>query len=138
MENLFTLFKEHWSEISLAVGAVGTYFLGKKERVLKVTLTENDIKKGELDNMDGALKIYRRMLDDLGKDLEKLNIAYQELYTRFAIATDELKEKDRKILSLSVENKLLIKQIRTCEFNCNFKDELIKDIKNQTNDEINK
>ena len=118
---LLILLRDYWSEISLSFGAVATYFLGRNKRKQESEVGENEIVKGELENVDGALKIYRRMLDDLGHDLEKLNEAYNELYTKFTVATDKIQLYEKKIKSLSFENKMLMKQINTCEFDCEYK-----------------
>lgn len=55
----------NWSEISLAIGGVGAFLVGKRTR-------KNDNESGELQNIEKVREIEKQLLEDMDDQIEKL------------------------------------------------------------------
>lgn len=110
---------QSWLPVLTLVGTVAGpaigYALGKRSRGI-----EN--KKGDLENIDKILHIYRESLDDFKSKLDDIYRAYDKLENMYTGAMEE-------ITKLKLENKLLKEEraemfahIRTCNYKCNIKD----------------
>jgi len=118
---ILQIFKPYINEITLSISGVIAYLFGRNKRLLEEQKDESDIKHSELDNVQGALGIYRIMLDDLKLKLDAVNLAYNELERKLEFEMIKAKQYEMKIERLDKENRELMKTINTCEFECKFK-----------------
>jgi hypothetical protein len=118
---ILQIFKPYINEIILSISGVIAYLFGRNKRLLEEQKDESDIKHSELDNVQGALGIYRIMLDDLKLKLDAVNLAYNELERKLEFEMIKAKQYEMKIERLDKENRELMKTINTCEFECKFK-----------------
>ena len=118
---ILQIFKPYINEIILSISGVIAYLFGRNKRLLEEQKDESDIKHSELDNVQGALGIYRIMLDDLKLKLDAVNLAYNELERKLEFEMTKARQYEIKIERLDEENRELMKTINTCEFECKFK-----------------
>jgi len=62
---LFTFLKEHWSEITLAVGGVASFFAGRRSQNNNDTLAE-------LNNIEKVREIEKSLLADMEEQINKM------------------------------------------------------------------
>lgn len=96
-------FVNNFKDIAYLVGAVVTFFLGRKIRVLNVKKEEASVQTTELDNVEAALKIYRVMLSDLQQKLTEAEQAYQVLEQRFQSSLEEKRALEEENIKLKQE-----------------------------------
>ena len=89
---ILQIFKPYINEIILSISGVIAYLFGRNKRLLEEQKDESDIKHSELDNVQGALGIYRIMLDDLKLKLDAVNLAYNELERKLEFEMIEAKQ----------------------------------------------
>jgi cell shape-determining protein MreC len=122
---IYAALKPYIGEIILSIGTVVAYLFGKKKRILSDAQDINKVKGGELDNVQGALGIYRAMLDDIKVKLEDLNHAYHALEIKLEFEMEKVKAYESKIKSLDKENRELILLINSCPVECNMKKKIV-------------
>lgn len=96
--------KDNFKDFLYIIGAVVSFFVGKRLRKLNVQKEEVSVQAGELDNVEAALKIYRTMLNDLQARLKEAEAAADMIEKRYHKAVEEKEQ-------LLEENKQLKQQL---------------------------
>jgi chromosome segregation ATPase len=126
MVTIVSIIKPYAGEIILSLGSVAAYILGRRKRNLEEAQDSNKVKGGELDNVQGALVIYRGMLADIKTKLDDLNGAYNALEIKLEFEMEKVKAYETKIRNLDKENKELMLLINSCPSDCNKKKKHLK------------
>lgn len=108
--------------------AIGTYFLGGRNRRATDTQAEQNAKTTELDNVQSALGTYREMLGNLREDLLRINKSYDEIeekltetlatVRRLKVDNEGLKHKNKKLIVENVELKTLVEKLEAKAARC--------------------
>jgi hypothetical protein len=108
--DVLDIIESNWKDLLYIGGAITTFFLGKKSRKRTAKKEEVFIQSSELDNVETALDIYRKMLQDLRASLKEAEEAYEILERRFQNTLDEKR-------ALIEENIMLRKEINELKSN---------------------
>ena len=92
---------KHITEIILLFTNILAFFIGTRKRKATDEQAENAAKKGELENVQDALKMYREMMTDLKGQLDDAAETYQLLEAAF----EEIVKKEK---SCRLENEKLL------------------------------
>ena len=103
--DMLTFLKDNFKDVLYIIGAIMTFFIGKKVRKLGIKQTETTVQAGELENVEAALKIYRTMLTDLGEKLKEAEAAYNIIEQRYhkAMSEKQLLIEENKVLKKKLE-----------------------------------
>ena len=111
--------------IILLLTNVGTYVFMKRRRVAKTEQEENLANKGELENVQLSLSLYREMMGDLRDQLKRANDTYHKLEAEFDKIVEkekqcrkEIEAKKREIERLRKENLSFYRKVDTCPHDC--------------------
>lgn len=114
----FNFIKEYWTQISLALGAVGTFFIGRKKREIEEAKGSVEIDGSEIKNVSDLLDVYKEMHLDLGLKIKLISKEYNDLEIKFKLVKQKLFNYESKISNLESENTFLRKLIDDCSFDC--------------------
>lgn len=105
-------------EAVLVLTNILTFFFMKRGREAKQEQEENLAKKGELDNIQDALSLYRDMMNDLREQLSRASETYQKLELEFQKIAKKEKECREVIKVLREENLEFYRAAKLCPHEC--------------------
>jgi hypothetical protein len=116
--DIMTFIKSYWSQISLLLGSIGTFFIGKRMREISEVKGEAEIDAIEIKNLSDLLDVYKTMHLDLGLKVKSIKKEYDDLEKMYNLMKEKLFGYELKIKGLERENKDLRDMISACDYDC--------------------